>query len=252
MKKQKFLLPLLVAITAALFSCESTDDSNENNLESTDISELIIAADQEELTLSTNSTLRFNLELEDGDEASIIAAPNNASISRINPNGRYIYKPESDFTGTNNVLIRIESEPDTEEDGLIIIIGNVRYVYITINVEDSEVATIDEDTVLNITSGQCGSLVFQDKIGNDYESAEAALKEIRAGYLTSRCPDNPCFESYYIENVYITTDFDMDDREFLGVKYINVLEDGTETQFIALTDVLDSEGNYYAINWCLD
>lgn len=251
MKTKNLFLSLLVVFTIMLFSCESTKESNEDDLESTDISELIITADQQELTIAANETLRFNLELEDGDEASIIAAPNNALISRINPNGRYIYKPESDFTGTNNVLIRIESEPDTEEEGLVIIIGAVRYVYITIIIEDSEEVVIDEDTVLNITSGACGTLIFQDKIGDDYDSALVALEQIRESYLTSYCPDNPCFDSYLIENVEIETDFDLDEREFLGVKYIYV-KDGIESSSVSLTDVLDTEGNYYAINWCLE
>lgn len=108
-----------------------------------------------------------------------------------------------------------------------------------------------EEQIVNqyeILSGACGTIIFIDKIGNDLDTSLDSLKVLRENFLIGGCPDNPC-HTYYIEKIDFEVNFDIDNREFYGIKFI----DSTSNSLIfAMHDVIDTKGNLYFIEWCPD
>jgi hypothetical protein len=104
------------------------------------------------------------------------------------------------------------------------------------------------NTQYEILSGACGTLTFKDKIGNDINSASDSLEILQQELLTGGCPGNPC-HNYNIEKRIIEVNFNKDRRDFYGF----IFKDSTNNlSLFAMSDVLDTEGNYYFISWCSD
>jgi len=107
----------------------------------------------------------------------------------------------------------------------------------------------DKDKVeYTILAGACGTIELNGNIGDDFYSALDSLNSIKEPLLTGGCPGNPCY-NYYIDTDTLTIDFTDDDRDFLGVTFKNV---ANNLSVFAMSDVLDTKGNYYSINWCED
>ena len=109
------------------------------------------------------------------------------------------------------------------------------------------------DDKLNLTKGQsfkvihgaCGSIVYQEKIGNDFDSALDSVIKLREPMVIAE----PWVEEYYVEKGIMTIDFVYDDREFYSIGFIDKVKN---LHIFSLTDVIDSKGNYYCIRWCDD
>ena len=120
MKKQKFLLALLVAIIAALFSCETDNDNIDNSLESTEALE-----SRTQITVETGEKIIIPVVWGDEESAEIVNEPDNAAISTLNFPFEYIYQSEDNFSGRERVRIKITDHLE----------GTVRNVILIITVE---------------------------------------------------------------------------------------------------------------------
>ena len=111
--------------------------------------------------------------------------------------------------------------------------------------------TKDDD--FNLTKGQsfkiiygaCGSIVYAEKIGSDIESALDYVIKLREPMVIAE----PWVKEYYIEKKLMTIDFNYDDREFYSIGFI---DKDKNFHIFSLTDVIDSDGNYFYIHWCPD
>jgi len=54
-------------------------------------------------------------------------------------------------------------------------------------------------------------------------------------------------DDFFIEEVEMEVDFYDSNREFKGIKF---LRPGNQTLIFSMSDVLDSNGNYFCIIWC--
>jgi hypothetical protein len=107
----------------------------------------------------------------------------------------------------------------------------------------------DEDKIeYTILSGACGTISLDSKIGNDFFSALDSLITLRESSLTGGCPGAPCY-NYYIDTDTLGIDYDSDNREFIGIIFKDISSD---LPIFAMSDVIDTYGNYYTINWCDD
>jgi hypothetical protein len=107
----------------------------------------------------------------------------------------------------------------------------------------------DQDSVeYKILSGACGTISLVNKIGYDFNSALDSLVTIREPFLMGGCPETPCY-NYYIDIDTLGIEYDSDNREFIGVIFRNIAND---LSIFTMTDVIDTYGYYYKINWCDD
>ena len=95
-----------------------------------------------------------------------------------------------------------------------------------------------------IIHGACGSIVYQEKIGCDFDSALDYVIKFREPFVAE-----PWVEEYYVKKEKMTIDFNYDDREFYSIGFIDKLKG---LYIFSLMDVIDSEGNYFYIYWCGD
>ena len=110
-----------------------------------------------------------------------------------------------------------------------------------------------KDDEFNLTKGQsfkiihgaCGSIVFLEKIGSDFDSALDSVIKLREPMIIAQ----PRVEGYYIEKEIMTIDFHYDDRVFYSIGFIDKIKN---FHIFSLSDVIDSEGNYFYIYWCED
>jgi hypothetical protein len=91
-----------------------------------------------------------------------------------------------------------------------------------------------------ILSGAAGTLSFVDSIGTGFSTALDSLIILRELFID---------DDYYIEEVELEVDFPDASREFKGIKF---LRPGNHTLIFSMSDVLDSNGNYYYIIWYPD
>ena len=91
-----------------------------------------------------------------------------------------------------------------------------------------------------ILSGAAGTLSFVDSIGTGFSTALDSLIILRESFID---------DDYYIEEVELEVDFFDASREFKGIKF---LRPGNHTLIFSMSDVLDSNGNYYYIIWYPD
>jgi hypothetical protein len=99
-----------------------------------------------------------------------------------------------------------------------------------------------------ILSGACGTIELNGKIGDNFNAAKDSLIQIREPSLTGGCPEDPCY-NYYLETDTFRIDFDADNRTFLGITFKN---SENNLSIFSMSDVLDSQGNHYNLNWCVD
>jgi len=88
-----------------------------------------------------------------------------------------------------------------------------------------------------ILSGAAGTISFVDSIGSDFSTALDSLIILRSSFID---------DDYYIEEVDLEVDFYDASREFKAIKF---LKPGNNTLIFSMSDVIDSNGNYYYILW---
>ena len=112
------------------------------------------------------------------------------------------------------------------------------------NLKDDEFK-LTKGQSFKVIHGVCGTIVYQEKIGNDFDSALDSIIKLREPIIIAE----PWVEEYYVEKKRMTIDFNHDDRDFYSIGFIDKLQN---FHIFSLTDVIDSEGNYFRIRWCKD
>ncbi len=113
------------------------------------------------------------------------------------------------------------------------------------NLKFSEDPILKKNQIFKITKGPCGDIRYESKIGQDYELALDSLVKHRMSILNAETNG----EGYYIDKDTISVDFKYDDRLFIAHGFRRV----KDNQYIfSISDVIDSNGNYFIINWCED
>jgi hypothetical protein len=108
--------------------------------------------------------------------------------------------------------------------------------------EDSILFLI-KDKTFNILHGPCGSIIYQDRIGKDFDSAlDSLIKKMIPYHGLSQI-------EYYIDSEMITVDFNYDDRKFYSIGFRRKAND---MYIFAISHVIDSNGNCFNILWCDD
>jgi hypothetical protein len=108
-----------------------------------------------------------------------------------------------------------------------------------------EEAIFNENKIFSIIHGACGSIMYQSRIGNNFDSALDSLIKRREPAIFA----NTWVEEYYTEKKIMTIDFNYDGRAFYSIGF---MDKSQGFHIFSLTDVIDSEGNYFAILWCED
>jgi hypothetical protein len=119
---------------------------------------------------------------------------------------------------------------------------------LSVQLQDCKKDTNTPLTYYTILEGACGSITPMGNIGSDFNSALDSLTRIREPLLTGGCPGAPCYD-YYVAVDTFQIDYPTDDRDFLGVEFRDI---GNDQPIFAMSDVIDSYGNYYSIHWCND
>ncbi len=106
-------------------------------------------------------------------------------------------------------------------------------------------------TQFKIISGACGSAVFQEKIGADFQTAYSELERRKSDYFSRSCPNIPCneveLESYEI-GVADNNDVNPGEQFFA----VRVLDKNSKMLLHSVSEVITSSGNLYQISWCPD
>ena len=106
-------------------------------------------------------------------------------------------------------------------------------------------------TEYKIIQGACGTVVYWEKLGSDFQTAFHELERRKIEQYSRYCPDAPCYEitleSYKIdvadENNVTPTE------EFFAIR---VLDKNTNMLVQSVSDAITSNGNLYKISWCPD
>lgn len=128
------------------------------------------------------------------------------------------------------------------------IIQNLLVLCLLLSINACEKESSLASNEYKIQSGACGTIKLNGKIGDNFNAAKDSLIQIRKPLLTGGCPQNPCY-NYYLETDTFRIDFDSDNRTFLGIAFKN---SENNQHIFSMSDVLDSRGNHYTINWCID
>ena len=97
-----------------------------------------------------------------------------------------------------------------------------------------------------IEGGICGSIVYDDRIGTDFDSAlESLIKEKEQILNVLITEGHYSGEGYYIEKEKMVVDFKYDDREFF---VLTIIDKANIYQYLFSGIVIDSKGNHYYIN----
>ena len=105
--------------------------------------------------------------------------------------------------------------------------------------------SLKEGQSFKIIHGACGEIVYKEKIANDFDSALDYLITLREPMIIAETG----VEEYYVEKEIMKIDFNYDDREFYSIGFIDKINNFL---IFSLTDIIDSEGNYFYIIWCED
>ena len=98
----------------------------------------------------------------------------------------------------------------------------------------------------SVDQNPCGCVLFQSKIGNDFDSALDSLKILNESILIEL--ETTGFYSgkgYFIEKERAMVDFSNDDRIFF---YISFIDSVITYRHLIWGDILDEKGNYYVYN----
>ena len=113
------------------------------------------------------------------------------------------------------------------------------------NLKFSEDPALKKNQVFKIIKGPCGDIRYESRIGQDYESALDSLVKKRMSFLNAETNA----DGYYIDKDTISVDFKYDNRLFIAHGFRRQ----KDNQYIfSIADVIDSNGNYFIINWCDD
>ena len=98
--------------------------------------------------------------------------------------------------------------------------------------------------VYTVNQDPCECVVFQDKIGNDFDSALDSLKKhyepefkikFERGFYSG--------QGYFVEKYRINVDFNEDDRNFFELIFRDSVP--PNYKYLVTCDILDEKGNYY-------
>jgi hypothetical protein len=137
----------------------------------------------------------------------------------------------------------------------------MKYVFISITILSLIVGCKNDEPILNesnknqtqyrITQGACGSVIYQEKIGTNFESAYNELEKRETEYFSKYCPDEPCYDvelDYY--QIKVVDENNIIPREqFFAIR---VLNKHTNMLLHSVSEVITNNGNLYKISWCLD
>ena len=89
-----------------------------------------------------------------------------------------------------------------------------------------------------------GTIVYQSRIGNDFDSALDSLIREREPLLTGQ----PSYsgQGYNIDKKKINVDFRYDSREFILLTFI---DKANIYNWLCTGDVIDERGNYFRVIW---
>ncbi len=102
-----------------------------------------------------------------------------------------------------------------------------------------------EETIFNkkkefrIIDGACGTVHYISRLGNNFDTALETLSKKHS--------DN-FFKDYTIHKDTLNVDFEYDKRVFVAI----IFKKTNGKHSMSKSDVLDSNGNYFRINWCKD
>ena len=101
-----------------------------------------------------------------------------------------------------------------------------------------------------IGGGAWLSIVYDDRIGTDFDSAlESLIKEKEQILNVLITEGHYSGEGYYIEKEKMVVDFKYDDREFF---VLTIIDKANIYQYLFTSIVIDSKGNHYYAQWCED
>lgn len=109
------------------------------------------------------------------------------------------------------------------------------------NVEIQEEQIFSENKTFTIGGG---TIVYQSRIGNDFDSALDSLIREREPLLTGQ----PSYsgQGYNIDKKKINVDFRYDSREFILLTFI---DKANIYNLLCTGDVIDERGNYFRVIW---
>ena len=90
----------------------------------------------------------------------------------------------------------------------------------------------------------CGTIVYEGRIGNDFDSALDPLRIIYKQTL-----EHYGEGGYYIDKEKIIVDFSYDSRDFFLLTFI---DKKNIYNWLLTSIVIDEKGNYFYVNWCED
>ena len=104
-----------------------------------------------------------------------------------------------------------------------------------------EESIFNENKTFKIIHGACGSIMYDSRFGNDFDSALDSLIKHNELFIGGR--------EYYIEKEKMTIDFNYDNRDFYSISFIDKVQN---FHIFSLSDVIDNNGNHFFILWCED
>ena len=110
---------------------------------------------------------------------------------------------------------------------------------------------IVNQTQYKITNGACGSVIYQEKIGINFETAYNVLEKQKTEEFSKYCPDAPCYEielDYYKIDVVDENNITPSEQFYA----IQVLDKSTKMLVHSVSEVITDRGNLYKISWCPD
>ncbi|MDR2962101.1 MAG: hypothetical protein LBU90_00445 [Bacteroidales bacterium] len=110
-------------------------------------------------------------------------------------------------------------------------------------IEDDPI--FDTNKTFKIIHGACGKIIYKGRIGNDFDLAMDSLIKLQESAILS----TTWSKGYYVEKKILTIDFTYDNRTFYSIGFLDKVQN---FPIFSLTDVLDSNGNYFVIHWCED
>ena len=95
----------------------------------------------------------------------------------------------------------------------------------------------------SVDKNPCGCVIFQAKIGNDFDSALDSLKILNTSILIELGTTGfYSGKGYFIEKEKVNVDFTNDDRDFFYVRFVDSV---ITYRYLIENDILDEKGNYY-------
>ena len=100
----------------------------------------------------------------------------------------------------------------------------------------------------SVDQNPCGCILFQDKIGNDFDLALDSLsRRYESKFIELEATRHYSGKGYFVEKERINVDFTNDNRAFFHVTFIDsfIINGHLTNSHLNSFDVLDEKGNYY-------